>query len=46
MKLEPILKLVAVALFVLTAILVFADVKYQVHMGFLVLALAAWAGSK
>jgi hypothetical protein len=38
-------RIVAIVLFVLAAILFFAQVRFDVDMGFLALGLAVWAGS-
>jgi len=43
---RSMLKLVAAALLVLTAILYFAKVDMSVDMGFFALALAAWAAAE
>jgi hypothetical protein len=42
---QSMLKLVALVLFVLTAILFFAQVRFDVDMGLLALGLAAWVAA-
>ena len=43
---KSLLKLVAIVLFVLAAILLFAQVRVDVDLGLAALGLAAWAGSE
>jgi hypothetical protein len=42
---QSLLKIVALVLFVLTAILFFAQVRFDVDMGLLALGLAAWVAA-